>query len=147
MRTRRLGRALLAAAVLALAGTSAAAADTGYVVHNLVSDQPGVADRMDPDLVNAWGLAALPASPWWVADNGTNVSTLYGADGAKRALTVTVHDAPTGIVANTTPSFTVSSGGASGKAVFLFVTEEGKLLGWSPSVAPTDAVVAADLSG
>src|SRR5438034_4738290 len=135
MRTRRLGRALLAAAVLALTATSAAAADSGYVVHNLVSDQPGVADQMDPDLVNAWGLAALPTSPWWVADNGTDLSTLYRADGSKVPLNVSVPGAPTGTVANAGPNFVVSENGKSGSSLFLFATEGGQILGWSPAVA------------
>ena len=30
----------------------------GYLLHNLVSDQPGVADYTDKNLVNAWGVDA-----------------------------------------------------------------------------------------
>src|SRR5438309_708952 len=52
-----------------------------YVVHNLVSDQAGAADFQDTHLVNGWGLTRLPSSPWWVADNGTGLSTLYRGDG------------------------------------------------------------------
>ena len=48
-----------------------------YLVTNLVSDQPGVAKIQDTNLVNSWGLDAAPGGPWWVADNGTGVSTLY----------------------------------------------------------------------
>src|ERR1041384_4631945 len=48
---------------------------------NLVSDVPGMAAVTDPNLVNPWGLARSSTSPWWVADNGTGLSTLYtGAD-------------------------------------------------------------------
>ena len=83
-----------------LAG-SAAASNTGFSVTKLVSDQPGVAASVDPNLVNAWGLAALPTSPWWVADNGHSVSTLYRADGSKVPLTVAVPDDPTGTVSRT----------------------------------------------
>ena len=40
----------------------------------------------DPTLVNGWGLAALAGSPWWVADNGTDVvDALQRRDGAKTA--------------------------------------------------------------
>ena len=45
---------------------------------NLVSDVSGAAQLIDPNLKNAWGLALGPATPLWVADNGTSVSTLYG---------------------------------------------------------------------
>ena len=61
------------------------AARGGYQVHNLVSNLPGVADHVDPNLVNAWGLAAGPTSPWWVADNGTDLSTLYNGRRARRS--------------------------------------------------------------
>ena len=37
---------------------------------NYVSDQPGVAEATDPELVNAWGLAFNPAGPAWVSSNG-----------------------------------------------------------------------------
>src|SRR5437016_1861465 len=48
---------------------------------NLVSDLAGVAAFQDTNLVNAWGLAASPSGPFWVADNGMGVSTVYKGDG------------------------------------------------------------------
>jgi hypothetical protein len=49
---------------------------------NLQSNIAGVADRTDPNLVNSWGLTINPtAGVFWVADNGTGVSTLYRPDG------------------------------------------------------------------
>jgi uncharacterized protein (TIGR03118 family) len=133
-------------AVAAFAAGARATSANMYVVHNLVSDQPGVAERTDPNLVNAWGLTSLPASPWWVADNGTDVSTLYQADGTPRSLVVHVQSAPTGAASNTGLSFIVTEGASSGPALFLFATEEGKILGWNPTVDATHAVVAADRS-
>src|SRR6266516_3841460 len=123
----------------ALAATAPAASDNVYTVTNLVSDQVGVAAHLDPDLVNAWGLDALPTSPWWVANNGTGTSTIYGADGATRRPPVNVPGKPTGLVANSTPNFQLAPGAA---AFFLFATEEGKIFGWNPSVAPNEAVEA-----
>ena len=50
---------------------------------NLQSDIAGVADRTDPNLVNSWGLVINPtAKVFWIADNGTGVSTLYRPDGS-----------------------------------------------------------------
>ncbi len=128
--------------IVLLAGSAAAANGTVFAVTNLVSDQPGVAEHVDPDLVNAWGLASLPTSPWWVADNGQSVSTLYRADGSKVPLTVGVPDDPTGTVSNSGSSFVVKSGANSAPALFIFSTENGEILGWNPNVAPTTAVVA-----
>ena len=137
-----------AAAVLVAAGSvlSASAAGNVYAVTKLVSDVPGAAINLDPNLVNAWGLTSLPTSPWWIADNGTNVSTLYRANGAKVPLTVQVPNAPTGAVSNTGPHFVVSNGTMSGPAVFIFATEEAKILGWNPNVSLTQAQVAVDHS-
>ena len=123
-----------------------AAERTSFSVVPLVSDQPGVAPNTDPNLVNAWGLTSSPTSPWWVSDNGTDKSTLYrGSDGMPfplgAPLVVNVHNAPTGTVLNPTTGFVLPTGG---KALFLFDTEEGKVLGWNGAQG-TDAVVVADL--
>ena len=78
----------LGAAVLVgvVAAASAPAAEDGYTVTALVSNQAGVAPTTDPHLVNAWGLTASAGSPWWVSDNGVDLSTLYRADGSKVGL-------------------------------------------------------------
>src|ERR1700716_1170213 len=84
---------------------------------NLQSDVAGVADRSDPNLVNAWGLALnTKANIFWVADNGSGFSTLYQPDGTLVNLVVTIpptsadkptppatvaQATPTGIVFNT----------------------------------------------
>src|SRR3989441_4502476 len=118
-----------------------------YEQHNLVSDGAVLADLVDPALVNAWGLVASATSPWWIADNGTDRSTLYnGNTGAKLGLTVSVPGAPTGVVFNGGTGFAVSKGTAAAPARFIFATEQGTVLGWNPSVAPTQAVVAIDNS-
>ena len=113
-----------------------------YVQRNLVSDLPDAAELFDADLVNAWGLTFGPMTPAWVADNGTDVSTLYsGAVGntpvMKVPLTVAIPGgAPTGAVFNDGTGFVVSSGASSGPARFLFSSEAGIISGWSPAVPP-----------
>ena len=118
-----------------------------YEQRNLVSDGAVSADLVDPALVNAWGLVSSTTSPWWVADNGTGLSTLYnGNTGAKVALTVSVPGAPTGIVFNSGASFVVASGTKSGPGRFIFASEDGTISGWNPAVAATQAVVGVDNS-
>ena len=128
----------------------AAVAPNMYTVHPLVSDQAGMAPVLDPNLINGWGIAAGPATPWWVSDNGTDKSTLYDGAGTPRSLVVDVASAPTGVVFNGTTQFKVSSGEALQPARFLFATEEGTVLGWNPNVpaaGSTTAFVVKDRSG
>ncbi len=141
-----LATALLAAIAAGALGTAAprASEEVGnvYVVHNLVSDQAGVADFQDTHLVNGWGLTRLATSPWWVADNGTGLSTLYRADGTPQSLVVTVPNGPTGAVANAGSGFVVHSGPASGAARFIFANEAGEIYGWSPNVPASGSTTA-----
>jgi uncharacterized protein (TIGR03118 family) len=155
---------VLAAAGLILAGAAApVAADdhdrrddshnhrgaNAYTVMNLVSDGAVPAAHVDPNLVNGWGLVAGPTTPWWVANNGTDTSTLYDGTGVARPLVVAVPGGPTGAVFNGSTDFVVSGGGASGPARFLFANEAGMVLGWSPTVpaaGSTQAQVGADRS-
>src|SRR5919198_5219747 len=171
MGAHRFGRRRRALLVLALMLGSAfvavspltAAERNSYTVTPLVSDQAGVAAHTDPNLVNAWGLTAGPVTPanpagtpWWVSDNGADLSTLYGGDGTPfplppaQPLVVNVGGGPTGDVFNPTSSFVVSDGTFSGVARFLFASEDGKIRGWSPAVPPpppsTQSEVAVDNS-
>jgi hypothetical protein len=59
---------------------AAAQAQGVYQQTTLVSDPnlAGVAEITDPSRLNPWRLAYSATSRWWVADNGTGVSTLYG---------------------------------------------------------------------
>ncbi len=163
---RLLGNSLVLGAVLSLAcsgerSTAPATADVSpsfsrqsaspsarfYAQHNFVSDGAVSADHVDAALVNAWGLVASTTSPWWVADNGSDSSTLYnGNTGATIALRVGVAGAPTGVVFNGGTSFVVTNGTASGPARFIFATESGAILGWNPAVAVTRAGLAVDNS-
>jgi uncharacterized protein (TIGR03118 family) len=147
-------RWLAIAGAAVLVGGVAAAADareqaTAYTVQALVSDGTTVpAAATDPNLINAWGLSAGPTTPWWSANNGTDTSTLYTGAGAKQALTVAVAGGPTGTVFNgSATDFGVSQNGKSGPARFLFATEGGTVLGWSPAVNAAAAVTGADRSG
>jgi uncharacterized protein (TIGR03118 family) len=120
----------LATTALVITSPLGAAARNAYVVTNLVSNSAAVpAATHDASLVNGWGLTASSSSPWWVSDNGADVSTLYnGNTGTKVPLTVAVDGGPTGTVFNIAgATFPVPSGAPSR---FLFASEHGKILGW-----------------
>ncbi|MDP9046966.1 MAG: hypothetical protein M3N14_02440, partial [Bacteroidota bacterium] len=49
---------------------------------NLVADTAGFgAARIDPNLLNAWGLARFPGGPIWIAANHSGSSTVYDTTG------------------------------------------------------------------
>ena len=113
-------------------GASSTDTSVFYTQHNIASDGAVPADTpTDLDLVNAWGLASSGSSPWWVADNGTNKSTLYnGNTGVKAGLVVTVPGHPTGVVFNSGSGFAVPG---HNKSSFIFATEDGTIAGWPGS--------------
>ena len=128
-----------------------AQADT-YSWTNFQSDIPGVAQHVDPNLVNPWGMAASSTGVIWVSDNGAGVSRLYNQDGTVRPLVVEIPTAarnrgtgsPTGVVLNSTGFFQVSKNGSSASAIFIFVSEDGSISGWNPMLDQTNAIVAVD---
>ena len=175
-----ISRYLAAGAIIAASalGATVANADDGdfkghhnkYAVTPLVSDIPGDAAVLDPVLQNAWGVAFTPGgSPFWVNDNATGCSTLYGGDGAIVPLQVAIplpgniipssacHTidpknppkitpaGPSGIVWTPSAAFLVP--GTKSPATFIFATEDGTLSAWTLGLTPPDhAVLAADNS-
>jgi uncharacterized protein (TIGR03118 family) len=144
----KIGLLFLGAAMFIVAS---ARADT-YSWTNLQSDIPGVAQHVDPNLVNPWGMASSANGVIWVSDNGTGVSTLYNQDGTARSLVVEIPTAarnrgggnPTGVVFNNTAFFPVTKHGNSAPAVFIFVSEDGSISGWNPMLDQTHAIIAVD---
>jgi uncharacterized protein (TIGR03118 family) len=138
----------LAPVLFALATTFAPAAVVGgYATHFLVSNQPGVADRTDPDLLNAWGLVVVPDGNLVVADNHSNLTTIYRPDGRRLSFTIETNEAPTGMVLNRSPrEFRIGTRRHQGASLLLYATEAGTILGWSPEMKSTSTMVAVDNS-
>jgi uncharacterized protein (TIGR03118 family) len=131
-----------------------------YKQKNLVSDLPqpnnpdGTTVLVDPNLKNPWGLTRSPGgSPFWIANNNSGTSSLYGGTGnAINIFTeaggtpgnfITVpppgfapgtQSTPTGVVFNGSPTdFLLDKGTPAGlPAVFIFATEDGTISGWNP---------------
>ena len=150
---------LLALGVIAgvsIFGATAVRAADGldYVQTNLVSNGTISAKTTDPDLLNAWGLGFFPGAPFWVADNGAGVATLYDGAGDKLSLVVEIPlphgspkgsvSAPTGLIANSTTQFSVH--GSNQPARFIFDTEDGTIAAWNGE-PPKRAIIVVDNSG
>jgi len=108
----------------------------GYEVTNLVSDvaeyKPNI---IDPNLVNAWGIAIGPTGAFWISAAETELSVIYDDEGNTLRKPVTMEGDPTGQVFNGTTGFVIPNDGA---ARFIFATEYGTITAWrSGDVAPT----------
>jgi len=143
--------AVAAAAIMLHAGP-ALSLDPGnstYVRTDMVSDNTASvpAAVQDKRLLNAWGIAFSPMSPFWINDNNAGLSTLYSFDSktglvapiAKPSVVIPpptnepgVQAAPTGIIFNPANVFAPGTHDFDGD-VFIFDTEDGTLSGWQPS--------------
>jgi uncharacterized protein (TIGR03118 family) len=115
---------------LILSGVRPASAQF-YTQDNLVSDGAVPAEHLDPNMVNAWGLASSPTSPWWISNNGTGTTTLYRVNtGVISFFTVpgaTGPSAPTGMVRNGGTGFVVNNGLGTSAAAFILASEDGTI--------------------
>jgi uncharacterized protein (TIGR03118 family) len=119
-----------------------------FNVTGQVSDQVALNGHPpDPNLVNAWGLSQGPGTFLWVANNGTDTSTLYDpASFAKVPLIVNVPGAPTGTTFVGIPN-AFNLAGPNTPTLFAFATEGGQIEGWNLNVDLTNALVKVDESG
>ena len=124
------------AGVLIAAVTFSVPVSATYIQTNLVSDGSVSGTTIDANLINPWGMATSPTSPFWVSNNRTGLSTLYNGAGAVQALVVTIPpkiggsspSTPTGLVFNGGADFPVAQGQS---ARFIFATEDGTISGWA----------------
>lgn len=138
---QRFGTTLLTALLLFVS----TAALAQYQIANLNSNQFGKAAHTDPLNVNTWGLVHGPGSPWWVSDENSGWSTLYGSGGKQvEGLKVLVPTggengpgSPTGVVFNGSGDFQIQGWSTP----FLFATLDGTISGWSPQVNFNQTVV------
>jgi uncharacterized protein (TIGR03118 family) len=125
--------------VLCLAAQNLSAQPNTFVKTNLVSDIPALAAYTDPNLVNPWGIAESATSPFWIADNGAGVTTLYNTSGTPQSLVVTLPNpsggssAPTGAVFNGSSAFNGDR--------FIFGTEDGTITGWRGALSTNGEIL------
>jgi uncharacterized protein (TIGR03118 family) len=134
---------------------------SGFADTALVSDKKGVvgtATTIDANLSNPWGLAIAPGLPFWIADNNSNLSTLYSGTGANETASITgnndvgiaipasgagVAANPTGQVYNGGGGFLISTSAGQESALFIFDGEGGTIAAWANGSGAT-AVTAYD---
>lgn len=110
----------------------------GYQQVNLVSDTMGFgAATIDPNLVNAWGIAEAPSGPIWISSNGPGLSVIYNDNGMTLRPPVFIPSpdssgggTPSGVVFNSTTDFSFWDGKEEVASKFIFATEDGIVAAW-----------------
>jgi len=127
---------------------------------DLAADRGGLAPFEDPNLVNPIGLQLSPSNSFWASNNGSATATFYEGSGlplpagqplavqmpvpASAAVDARAH--VTGIAYNRYGGLTITSAGQTDSARFLFVTEEGTILGYNSDLDRESALIALDNS-
>jgi uncharacterized protein (TIGR03118 family) len=138
-----------------------APATTAFTDTALVSDKAevvAVAATIDANLQNPWGIATATGLPFWIADNNSNLATLYSGTGAIETQAVTgstdvgvaipasaagVQANPTGQVYNGNGGFLIPTSNGQESALFMFDGEGGTIAAWAKDSGAT-AVTAYD---
>jgi uncharacterized protein (TIGR03118 family) len=130
-------------------GAAAGSASGTFADTALVANRTGVVatnSTIDANLSNPWGLVSAPGLPFWIADNNSNVATLYsgagqvqtqaatGSNGAGVAIPASaagVPANPTGQIYNSTTGFAIDTIMGKEPALFIFSGEGGTLAAWA----------------
>jgi uncharacterized protein (TIGR03118 family) len=120
-------------------------AGSTFSVTNLITNNQAVnpAQITDPNLVNPWGVSFGPATPLWVSNEGTGVTSLYSISNSDQVSIVTNPSLfPVKIQGGeiTGQVFNGSSTAFNGDP-FVFVTLGGAVEGWRPALGNTAEVL------
>jgi len=160
--SRALSVGILCAAVVTACGGGGNGGSNGAVTTGSVppssttfADAPLAVDKqevvavqttVDANLQNPWGIATAPGLPFWIADNNSNLTTLYTGAGAVETQKVTgsesvgitieasaagVQANPTGAVYNGTGGFLITTVNGQETARFIFDGEGGTVAAWA----------------
>jgi uncharacterized protein (TIGR03118 family) len=146
MNTSPLEGSLLSRQVSALAKGGPHPAQQINLVANSASYGP---NRIDANLLNAWGIAMTPTGIIWIAANHASLSVIYDTDGNAKRPPVTIPTsgdtanggAPTGVVFNPTADFAIPSTGGASR--FIFAGEDGIISAWGSG---NHAIIVSDRS-
>jgi uncharacterized protein (TIGR03118 family) len=118
-----------------------------FIQTRLVANRDGYgARRVDPFLVNGWGIAFSAGGVAWIGAQGGHVSTIYNAEGGQQLAPVGIPSPggptggnPTGVVFNPSNTDFLLSNGQPGR--FLFVGVDGIISGWNPGGGGTALLI------
>jgi uncharacterized protein (TIGR03118 family) len=146
--TAAFGAVIVAAGLAVAVPAHAASSPDSFAQTLLIANKASYHAKLtDPNLTNAWGLAAGPATPIWVSDHNSGMAGIYsgGVKGSKVTLDFSVPvpgGNPTGQVFNA-DSTAFPTGGAKGSsAIFIVATDStgakqttGRIEAWNGGAA------------
>ena len=139
-----------------------------YFQTNLVSNEPGVAQITDANLIDPWGVSMSATSPLWVSNQGSSTATVYKITGTSSSTTQLTEgiqnignaapsdaNGPTGQVSTAAPGVTTLSTDfpvSGGKANFIFANLDGSISAWrggltTSVIQPTATAAGASFTG
>jgi uncharacterized protein (TIGR03118 family) len=123
--------------------TSSSAYQVTYLVSDVAQFSPS---RMDPNLLNPWGIAQTSTGSFWIGANHSSLALDYDTNGTQvnAPIIIPARDsnaggAPSGAVVNNTSDF--------GGAKVIFSTEDGIIAAWSSGTTATQVATSASPDG
>lgn len=149
-------RVLAAGALLLSVGATRAEAALVFQQTNLISDGFVAAATTDSNLIDPIGITTSATSPFWVANNGTGLASIYKDTGTPDVVTLNVIPpitiapalgqtgpaSPTGVVFNSGSGFVLNGQ----PATFIFATRDGTISGWNPASGTSSTLAASTAS-
>lgn len=132
----------------------------GFTQVNLVADVAGLAPNVDPDMINAWGLAIDDQNhAFWIADNGSGKVSIVDDTGAPVALQgqtrnqdgtlvkIDLGEGITGAAKNpSATTFLMHANSGCAAARMLFSNEKGQIIAVNESIDAARGMVVVDRS-
>ena len=130
-----------------MSSTNPTTNSSAYQVTYLVADVAGLnASTIDPNLLNAWGIAMSSTGDFWIGANHSSMAVNYDRNGtqAHTSIVIPARDsnaggAPSGAVINNTSDF--------GGAKVIFSTEDGIIAAWSSGATATQVAKSTSTDG
>lgn len=113
---------------------------------NLVSNISGIANNVDPSLLNAWDGTMFNDNIYVTSNNSGSVIS-YNKSGSRLQQKSIPQGSPTGIVSNVTGNFVLSDGLGSAAASLIVSTSTGRIFGWNQFVNSGEFLEVVDNSG
>ncbi len=124
----------------------------GYVQTSLVSDQVGLGQILDANLISPWGIIYSPTGNWVVPNAANGTATVYtggvpnGTIAAANQNFKIPFGGATGAAFNPSTDFKITNGAVTAPSTFIVVSVAGWICGWNATVSSSVAIAATTIT-